>query len=323
MRRSQRIREPRAKGEGSVTRREIREALARARLDRAALARGARGARVPRGRRGGQGGAGKTTRYRLTGREPSASVALGLLTPAELQRGLMSPAGRTRHLAKTRQIGRGGFMLQACTSDITPNPPPRHGNQQGSVSEPPAPDGSARGALRRGPRKPATPSARPSTTSPTCGPSSRGSGRRGSPSPTCGPRTSSATRGSSTRPRSRRPALRRLDHPDEARGGEDALPLPREAARLLLDPSAHLELPRIEKHLPRLILTEAEARRIVDGSSRPLAARAARPRDPRDALRHGHPRRRARERSGPTTSTPRTGSCGSWTARGARTATCR
>ena len=32
---------------------------------------------------------------------------------------------------------------------------------------------------------------------------------------------------------------------------------------LLLDPSAHLELPRIEKHLPRLILTEAEARRIV------------------------------------------------------------
>jgi integrase/recombinase XerD len=32
---------------------------------------------------------------------------------------------------------------------------------------------------------------------------------------------------------------------------------------LLLDPSAQLELPRIEKHLPRLILTEAEARRIV------------------------------------------------------------
>ena len=39
--------------------------------------------------------------------------------------------------------------------------------------------------------------------------------------------------------------------------------LVRRQALLFSTPRLHLELPRIEKHLPRLILTEAEARRIV------------------------------------------------------------
>jgi integrase/recombinase XerD len=44
---------------------------------------------------------------------------------------------------------------------------------------------------------------------------------------------------------------------------------------LLLDPSSRLELPRIEKRLPRLILTEAEARRVVTAprGRSPLALR--------------------------------------------------
>ena len=44
---------------------------------------------------------------------------------------------------------------------------------------------------------------------------------------------------------------------------------------LLLDPSASLELPRIEKHLPRILLTEAEACRIVTAprGRSPLALR--------------------------------------------------
>ena len=80
----QRIQGLAAKGEGSVSRREIREALGVPGLDRAALAAElvdleylAAGGR----RKGGQG---KATRYRLADREPHPDALLGPLSPAEL-----------------------------------------------------------------------------------------------------------------------------------------------------------------------------------------------------------------------------------------------
>ena len=62
---------------------------------------------------------------------------------------------------------------------------------------------------------------------------------------------------------------------------------------LLHDPIAGLERPRLETRLPRTILTRAEARKLVEAPGDADAARAARPRDPRDALRDRHSRERA------------------------------
>ena len=89
------------KGDGSVSRREIREALA-----------------VPdstvRGwlselvgleyleAEASRGGAGKATRYRLTGRGPRTDLAVGLLRPEELAKRLEAPT-KPANMRKTRE----------------------------------------------------------------------------------------------------------------------------------------------------------------------------------------------------------------------------
>jgi DNA primase catalytic core len=89
------------KGEGSVTRREIREALAVP----DSTVRGWLSELVELEyleAEASRGGAGKITRYRLTDRGPRAKLTLGLLTPEELKE-VLGRAGKTREPAKTRE----------------------------------------------------------------------------------------------------------------------------------------------------------------------------------------------------------------------------
>ena len=119
------------KGDGTVSRREIREALAvpdstvRRWLGRA------RRARVPRS---GGARAAAPARPRATAstdRGPRRDLVLGLSAPEELaraRRGCENPP-----LRQNPRNGRRGFYLLS-VNEMTPNPPLRHGNQQGSVS---------------------------------------------------------------------------------------------------------------------------------------------------------------------------------------------
>jgi DNA-binding transcriptional ArsR family regulator len=79
------IRELSLKGDGAVTRRDIREALG---VPDSTVRNWLADLVGLEYLEAEGGGVGKTTRYRLTGRGPSGDVALGLLTPAEL-RGLL------------------------------------------------------------------------------------------------------------------------------------------------------------------------------------------------------------------------------------------
>ena len=89
------------KGDGTVTRREIREALAMP----DSTVRGWLSELVELEyleAEASRGGAGKITRYRLTDRGPRAKLTLGLLAPEEL-REILSLAAKTREPAKTRE----------------------------------------------------------------------------------------------------------------------------------------------------------------------------------------------------------------------------
>ena len=114
---------------------------------------------------------------------------------------------------------------------------------------------------------------------------------------TCAPsprRTSSPTRATSP---SRRPARGRAT-PLATQRSYLALVqrlfrfLDREGV-ILQDPTLDLVLPTWKK-LPRAVLNQAQARRLVASPDHAHAARQARPRDPRAALRHRDPRRRVR-----------------------------
>jgi DNA primase catalytic core len=96
-----RIQDLSVKGDGTVTRREIREALAMP----DSTVRGWLSELVELEyleAEASRGGAGKITRYRLTDRGPRAKLTLGLLAPEEL-REILGQAAKTREPAKTRE----------------------------------------------------------------------------------------------------------------------------------------------------------------------------------------------------------------------------
>ena len=238
-----------------------------------------------------KGGAGKTTRYRVVDRGAEGRRALlGLLTPAELR----GAAVRNPPPAKTRQTAVAGFSSSR-VNEIAPNPPPRHGNQQGSVSAKTARllklyAEDLRTALRRedGAAVPGRHARLPGLAR-----GARARAPRGAHARTCMP-----TRPSSTRAEEGRQALRRQLAPRPAPGLKSLFRFLYRRGYVLTNPAASVPLPRPEKRLPRTILTPEEARRILEARSRQAAARAARPRDPRDLLRDRHPRGRAGEPQG-------------------------
>ena len=171
---------------------------------------------------------------------------------------------------------------------MTSTSPLRHGNQRASVSA--RPTGAAARAVRGRPRRALRRAHGRRATWRTCAVFLAWLDERGIElvdvrSATSGlpGATSVALRKKDGKPYSRGPSQTRLvgsrASSASSTGGVSA---PR--------PGGGLELPRPRAALPRVVLTEQEARRLIEAPTREARGPSG-PGDPRDALRHGDPRR--------------------------------